>query len=95
MGPGGGNIITMFDRELSQEFLLIITSYNRLQVTTSYNKQRSVITSYNRQHKFNMLQSILRGGESKFERINIQGTDQQFRFYHKKSRYEHDTLFHI
>ena len=38
MGPVGGNIMTMFDKDLSQEFLLVIqaiASYKLQQVTTS------------------------------------------------------------
>ena len=45
MGPGGGSIITMFDRELWQE---VIFSYNKLLQVTSYNKLQQAMISYNK-----------------------------------------------
>ena len=45
VGPAGGNIITMLDRELWQE---VIFMYNKRLQVTSYNKLQQATISYNK-----------------------------------------------
>ena len=67
MGPGGGNIITMFDRELWQE---VIFSYNKLLQVTSYNKLQQATISYNKLQQATQV-SICYKAFQEGERINL------------------------